>query len=96
VVPRIPPTRAIDDRAAVASFVLWHRHSAEECGPAYAAWKGFASPLRHQPVLASCAHGGHRLLWTVEAGGPDEALQLLPEFVAARTEVIEVRQTAVP
>jgi hypothetical protein len=34
---------------------------------AIAAWKAYPSPLRHGRPLGSCATGGHRLWWAVEA-----------------------------
>ena len=34
-------------------FVLVHHHEPDECRFAFAAWKGFDSPLRHQPAVAS-------------------------------------------
>jgi hypothetical protein len=80
----------------VATFVLAHKHEPEQCSTAFAAWRGFESPLRHQPVLASCVRGGHRLFWTVEASDARSALAQLPPFVAERTEVTEVREVAIP
>ena len=77
-------------------YQLYHRHAAEECPVAFAAWKGFNSPLRWQPVLSSCTTGGHQLWWTVEASDPAAALALLPAYVAARTEVAEVGEIPVP
>lgn len=78
------------------TYLLRHRHLPEECRTAFAAWKGFDSPLRRQAVLASCLSGGHRLLWTVEAADEQSALALLPPFVAARTSAEEVREVSVP
>jgi hypothetical protein len=80
----------------VATFVLTHTHPAQECRVAAAAWKGFASPLRHRPTFGSCATGGHRLWWTVEATDRAAALALLPAYVACRTEAEEVREVAIP
>ena len=44
----------------------------------YAAWNGFDSPLRKHGALASCANGGHRLFWTVDAQDGESALSQLP------------------
>jgi hypothetical protein len=41
----------------MAIFLLEHRHEAAECAVVFAAWKGFDSPLRRQPVLCSCRSG---------------------------------------
>jgi hypothetical protein len=77
-------------------FHLHHSHDAAECAAAFAAWRGFESPLRHRPAAATCLTGGHRLFWRVEAGDRDAAVALLPAFVAARTDVIEVREVEIP
>lgn len=78
------------------SFVLTHTHESGECAIAVAAWKGFASPLRHGRPLGSCANGGHRLWWVVEAADQDAALALLPPYVAQRTVPEEVREVPLP
>jgi hypothetical protein len=80
----------------MATFMLCHRHSAQECRSAYAAWHGFSSPLRGRPTLASCRQGGHIVWWTVDAANGEAALKLLPPFVAQRTEVTKVSRVAIP
>jgi hypothetical protein len=77
-------------------FVLSHRHAPEECGAAFAAWKGFDSPLRRLPALASCVDGLHRAWWHVEAPDAESALAQLPPFVAQRTEVEPAREVTLP
>jgi hypothetical protein len=91
------PLRAGDcEPRAVAMFVLSHRHAPAECRSAFAAWRGFVSPLRGQPALASCRDGGHAIWWTVDAPDGEAARQLLPSFVAARTEVTTVCRVDIP
>ena len=80
----------------MATFVLHHRHGPAECAVAFAAWKGFDSPLRHSSAFASCYHGGHEVWWTVDAAGHEAALALLPPYVAERTVVIGVRPVPIP
>jgi hypothetical protein len=80
----------------MATFVLTHKHRPEECAVAVAAWKGFVSPLRHGRPLGSCARGGHRLWWAVEATDADAALSLLPYYVAQRTVAEEVQEVPLP
>jgi hypothetical protein len=80
----------------VPLFVLSHRHEADECRAAFAAWKGFDSPLRHRPTVASCVEGGHRAWWQIEASDADAALRQLPPFVAERTEVEAAREVRIP
>jgi hypothetical protein len=77
-------------------FVLHHRHEAHECAPAYAAWKGFASPLRHEATASSCVDGGHEIWWVVLADEPQAALALLPAYVAQRTDAIPIREVKIP
>jgi hypothetical protein len=83
-------------------FALRHRHAARECGIAYAAWRGFESPLRHEPTLATCgsddaaACGEHLLLWTVDAESEAAALALLPGWLAERAEVRRVEEVPIP
>jgi hypothetical protein len=80
----------------VDSFILEHRHAPSECRVAFAAWRGFDSPLREQPVAASCAGGGHRLIWTVQAESRVTALAQLPPWVAERTDVEQVSEVGLP
>jgi hypothetical protein len=80
----------------VPTFLLTHHHTAAQCPTMFAAWRGFASPLRHRDALSSCPNGGHHLWWMVEA--PDEAAALgqLPECVGRQTEVTSVRPFPIP
>jgi hypothetical protein len=77
-------------------FLLQHRHEAQECAAAFAAWQGFDSPLRHSPAASSCLAGGHGIWWRVEARSVQEALGLLPRFVAERTNPIQIREVQIP
>lgn len=78
------------------TFLLSHSHQPDECGIAIAAWKGFRSPLRGSRPLGSCATGGHRVWWTVEAADGTGALAQLPAYVRERTDVDEVRDVPIP
>jgi hypothetical protein len=77
-------------------YLLAHRHQPTECSIAYAAWKGFDSPLRHSLAVASCLNGGHAIWWNVEAIDARRALELLPQYVARRTQAIEVHAVETP
>ena len=77
-------------------FVLHHRHESHECAAAFAAWQGFDSPLRHGRVPSTCLVGGHELWWNVTATNREDALSLLPRFVAERTRAIQVREVSIP
>jgi hypothetical protein len=77
-------------------FVLHHVHDPHDCATAFAAWNGFESPLRHRPASSTCLTGGHCVLWRVEASSRDDAVALLPAFVAARTDAVEVREVEIP
>jgi hypothetical protein len=80
----------------VATFLLSHSHSPEECVAAFAAWRGFESDLRRKPAISTCLAGGHWIWWQVEAGTSKEALAKLPPFIAERSEAVEVREVAIP
>jgi hypothetical protein len=77
-------------------YLLHHRHEPQECGVVFTAFKGHQSPLRHQTTLASCRSGGHEIWWTVEANGEEDALALLPPYVAARTTATPVSEVPIP
>jgi hypothetical protein len=77
-------------------FLLQHQHGPRQCGVVFASWKGHASPLRRRATLASCASGGHAIWWTVEAASEQEALGLLPSYVARRTQAIPVSEVEIP
>jgi hypothetical protein len=77
-------------------FVLTHHHAPGECASAFAAWKGFDSPLRHQATLASCLAGGHSTWWQVVAPDAAAALAQLPPFVARRTAAEQASEFLIP
>ena len=89
-------TRAHGTLCAMPRFLIHHRHEPHECGVAFASFRGHASPLRHQAALASCLTGGHAIWWAVEAAGPDEALELLPFFIAERATATRVDEVDIP
>jgi hypothetical protein len=80
----------------MSRYVLQHRHEPRECGVVFAAFKGHKSPLRRRPTLASCRSGGHAIWWTVEAETEEEALRLLPHYLAERTTVSRVSEVEIP
>jgi hypothetical protein len=77
-------------------FMVEHRHEPCECGVAYAAFKGHASPLRKSRTVSSCATGRHAIWWLVDAPSPQDALDLLPAYVAQRSTAVEVRKVVIP
>jgi hypothetical protein len=77
-------------------YLLHHSHEPRECGAVFASFKGHQSPLRHQPALASCRSGGHTIWWTVDAATEEEALGLLPAYVAERTTASRVSEVQIP
>ncbi len=87
--------RAVD-AAVMPTFLLAHRHSPAECATAFAAWRGFESPLRRRSTIGTCMAGGHALWWAVAAADATKALGHLPPFVAERTGVTEVREVPIP
>ena len=77
-------------------FLLHHQHRPHECGVVFTSFRGHPSPLRHQTVLASCASGGHEIWWSVDAVSAEEALGLLPFYVASRTTATRVSPVEIP
>jgi hypothetical protein len=77
-------------------YLLHHHHEPNECGVVFAAFRGFESPLRHRAALASCRSGGHSIWWTVDTSSEEDALALLPFYVAERTSVACVTDVAIP
>jgi hypothetical protein len=80
----------------VPQYLILHSHTPEDCGVAFAAWKGVDSPLRGHATRCSCWAGDHRMWWSVTAADVAAAEALLPRWVRARSEVIEVRDVLVP
>jgi hypothetical protein len=70
-------------------FLLYHRHEPDECGVVFAS-------LRRQSTIASCRTGGHAIWWRVEAASEDDALALLPFFVAVHTTATRVSEVPIP
>jgi hypothetical protein len=77
-------------------FLLHHRHEADECRVVFASFRGHDSSLRRQPTIASCRTGGHAIWWRVEADNEDDAVALLPFFVAVRTTATRVSEVTIP
>jgi len=80
----------------MACYLLHHRHEPDECGVVFASFKGHRSPLRHRATLASCRFGGHAIWWTVETATEEDALRLLPCYVAERTIAARVSEVEIP
>ncbi len=77
-------------------YLLHNSHEPDECGVVFASFRGHTSPLRHRLTLASCRTGGHSIWWTVEAASEEEALGLLPAYVAERTTAARVSEVQIP
>jgi hypothetical protein len=82
--------------AAMPQFLLHHRHAPDECGVAFASFRGDPSPLRRAEAACSCVVGGHEVWWFVEADSADEALAQLPHYVARRATAIPIRKVQIP
>ncbi len=80
----------------MSRYLLEHRHTADECGVAFASFKGHQSRLRHQATLSSCRSDRHEIWWTVDARSEKDALRQLPFYVAERTTVTRVSEVQIP
>jgi hypothetical protein len=86
----------VKESPSARRYLLHHRHHADECGVAFASFKGHRSPLRHSAAVASCLSGGHAIWWLVDATSAAAALELLPYFVAERSTAVEVTEVVIP
>jgi hypothetical protein len=93
---RRAPASVVPETIEMTTFLLHHRHTAAECGAAFAAWTGFDSPLRHRRAPSTCLSGDHSVWWQVSAADAAHALALLPRFVAERTTLTVVRDVEIP
>ena len=80
----------------MSRYLLHHSHKPDECGVVFASFKGHESRLRHRPTLASCRSGGHAIWWTVDVDSEEDALRLLPFYVAERTTITRVSEVQIP
>lgn len=80
----------------MSRYLLHHSHRPHECGATFASFTGHESPLRRRTTVGSCAYGGHEIWWFVTAPSEDEALQLLPYYVAERTTAVAIAQVEIP
>jgi hypothetical protein len=80
----------------VPYFLLHNHHAADNCGVVFAAFRGFASPLRHTEALVSCRNGGHEIWWRAAAEDEAAALGQLPRYVATTSTATRVDPVAVP
>jgi hypothetical protein len=94
----MPPLILRPNTLTMPRFMLVHTHDPGDCRVAFAAWRGFDSPLRHAATQGSCAEssGTHRIWWAIDA--PDElaAFGHLPPWVAERTVAERVREVNIP
>jgi hypothetical protein len=88
--------RQRDSVRPMPRYLLHHRHGAHECGVVFAAFAGHDSTLRHNAAIATCAFGGHEIWWTVDAPNAQDALELLPIYVAQRTIASHVSDVLIP
>jgi hypothetical protein len=77
-------------------YLLHHSHEPHECGVVFASFRGHQSPLRHRSTVASCRSGGHEIWWTVESATEEDALLLLPQYIAERTTATRVSEVEIP
>jgi hypothetical protein len=80
----------------MSDYLLYHHHEANECGVVFAAFAGFQTLLRHKGALTSCRSGGHSIWWMVDAASEEDALALLPFYVAERTTAVPVSEVQIP
>lgn len=77
-------------------FLLHHHHESRDCGAVFASFRGHETPLRRHSAIASCSFGGHEIWWTVDAATENDALALLPFYVAERTRATRIDDVMIP
>ena len=77
-------------------FLIHHRHLPGECGIVFNAFRGHDTVLRRRPALSGCRYDEHAIWWIVEAADAQQALALLPFFVAQRSTVTRVADVVLP
>jgi len=94
----MPPLSLRANTLTMPRFMLVHSHRPSECKVAFAAWRGFESPLRHAATPGSCAVSAdmHRIWWAVDAPDEQAAFAHLPPWVAERTAAERVSQVTIP
>ena len=80
----------------MSPYRLVHRHQAHECPIAYAAWKGYDSPLRGLRAVSSCPVGGHEIWFDLEADNETAALAHLPHYLAERSVAVKIGEVSIP
>jgi hypothetical protein len=95
----MPPLVVRFNTLTMPRFMLVHSHRSSECRVAFAAWRGFDSPLRHAATAGSCAQSPsdtHRIFWSVDAPDEGAAFAHLPPWVAERTVAERVGEVEIP
>jgi hypothetical protein len=77
-------------------FLIHNTHTADDCGVVFSSFKGFTSPLRGTRTPASCHLGGHEIWWRLDAADEEQAVALLPPYVAGRATVTHVQDVLIP
>jgi hypothetical protein len=88
--------RVLAHNDTMQEFLLYHRHTPNDCAATFAAWNGFQSPLRGTSTCSTCSFGAHEIWWNVTAHDDREALATLPKYVAGRTVAIRVALIEMP
>ena len=61
------------------------------CQTSLSSWFSF-----QMPYAVPSSTGGHEIWWTVDADSEDDALRLLPYYVAERTTITGVSEVQIP
>ncbi len=78
------------------TYMVVHRHSAEDCSKVGPALEGYSSPNKGQPFLCSCPAGFHVGYIVAQADSAEKALEVLPPTLRATSTAEEVTETTLP
>ena len=80
----------------MSRYLLHHRHEPLECGVVFASFKGHESPLRRRADARLVQLRRSRDLVDGRGRAEQDALALLPFYVAERTTAIQVSEVQIP
>ena len=80
----------------MSTFMVVHRHSAEECPNVGAALEAYASQKKGETFMCSCPAGFHTGYIVARADSAEQALEVLPLALRAASAAEEVVEAKFP
>ncbi len=80
----------------MGTYMVVHRHSAEDCSKVGPALEGYSSPNKGKTFLCSCQAGLHTGYIVAQADSPEKALEVLPPSLRVTSTAEEVSEATLP